>query len=831
MNTAYPLIPVSVLTILAYLATWIFMKWGMFPLKSFRKFWNVLLLATFFVSGLIGLLSVVKINYKLAIPQYDFYLKWHVAVGIGMVIIAFFHLSWHLKYYFARGQKSSAKPVEQPELAVDAEDYKKYRLLLFLLGLATIINQVVFIREFMSVMAGNELVLGIVMANWLLLTAWGAYSGRVFCSTTFNPGKVAAMVFVLPVLMMASIGLLYGMKQLLYPPGTLTGVGVAVAGSLLLLFPVCFLSGYLFTILSARLSEVKNKNLIGSAYMAESVGSLAGGLLFSLFFAVWFNTYQVLAFAALAILFSGVWIQGSGKTWHRPFYTTLALLIPVGVLVFNPGSLLKKGMFPNQKIVLDKSTPYGNLVVTEQAGQLNFYEGNGLQFYTDNFMGNEEAVHFAMVQHPSPENVLLISGGISGMIDEILKYDVKKITYLETNPAMVKQWEKLVNGNDFPQQVEFVNDDIRVFLLKSRSKYDVILMNLPPPSTLGMNRFYTSEFFRLLEKHCTPESVVCASLPSTANYVEENALDVNASLWKTLGCHFTNRRVLQGGKNYFLVSGSPLSIGITSLIEKKGIENEYVNAFYFDDDLLRQRSELLESQFPDSAKINSDFRPNMFISQVFHWLDLFGISYWLLAGIPVLFFILLFFRMNAVTTGLYTGGFTAASLEVSLMFVFQSLFGSLYVATAFFFTVFMAGLVSGSWWGNKVKTNPVLKDFSFLQILIAVITLVVPLVVIIVSKFAHAGTIARGLIYLVAFILSFSIGYEFYLASKLQALSVRNTSGLNYSADLAGSAFGAFLAAIVLLPLLGLAYTCLVVAGLNVFSAGRAFLSKASIES
>jgi len=46
-----------------------------------------------------------------------------------------------------------------------------------------------------------------------------------------------------------------------------------------------------------------------------------------------------------------------------------------------------------------------------------------LLFSTGNEISNEENVHYAMVQHPNPENILLISGGFSGTIAEIMKYN------------------------------------------------------------------------------------------------------------------------------------------------------------------------------------------------------------------------------------------------------------------------------------------------------------------------------------------------------------------------------------------------------------------------
>jgi len=190
-----------------FFTTWLFSRWEIFSVKSNRKFWNFLLLATFLVSGLLGVLSVVKVNYKLEIPHYDQYMQWHVAFGIGMVFISFFHLSWHLKYYFTFQKKTTPKNLNltenhenNPDHLVNDEttgkisqtpfDYaqgdcqteqsprlkdgqgsllsqakqqrnknlEKFRFLLVLLGLVAIISQVVFIRGFISVLSGNELI-------------------------------------------------------------------------------------------------------------------------------------------------------------------------------------------------------------------------------------------------------------------------------------------------------------------------------------------------------------------------------------------------------------------------------------------------------------------------------------------------------------------------------------------------------------------------------------------------------------------------------------------------------------------------------------------------
>ena len=47
------------------------------------------------------------------------------------------------------------------------------------LGVSSIVTQIVTLREFLSVFAGNELVIGIILGNWLLLTGLGSYGSAL----------------------------------------------------------------------------------------------------------------------------------------------------------------------------------------------------------------------------------------------------------------------------------------------------------------------------------------------------------------------------------------------------------------------------------------------------------------------------------------------------------------------------------------------------------------------------------------------------------------------------------------------------------------------------
>lgn len=95
----YNLLPVSLLLILLYFISYILSKKNVITLAIHRKIWNILLLITFFISGLLGIFLIIKIDFGTMIPLSFDILFWHVEAGIAMVVISIFHILWHWQYF------------------------------------------------------------------------------------------------------------------------------------------------------------------------------------------------------------------------------------------------------------------------------------------------------------------------------------------------------------------------------------------------------------------------------------------------------------------------------------------------------------------------------------------------------------------------------------------------------------------------------------------------------------------------------------------------------------------------------------------------------------
>ena len=90
----YYVSPVAIIFLLVYATSFVLYKTKSIGVATHRKIWNLLLLATFLVTGAFGLILAIGISQDppWAVPQW--LLFWHVEIGIIMAFISFFHLGW-----------------------------------------------------------------------------------------------------------------------------------------------------------------------------------------------------------------------------------------------------------------------------------------------------------------------------------------------------------------------------------------------------------------------------------------------------------------------------------------------------------------------------------------------------------------------------------------------------------------------------------------------------------------------------------------------------------------------------------------------------------------
>lgn len=779
-----------------------------------RKLWNVLLLFSFLATGLIGLLMVIKINYKLQIPYYEALLSYHVYFGIGMFLVGIIHFWWHLNYYLNLFKGEKPKEADPPGSVQNDLNSSDLRKSAFLLGSTSMIAQIILVREFLSVFKGNELVIGLVLANWMVLTGIGASLGKHSIRTKKVSGIVFPALLILSVLPFITAFMINYLKNKIFPVGAMIDLFQIFTASLLLLIPFCLVSGFLFTYISGHYSEVLKKNETGTVYGIESVGSIIGGLLSALIFIFVFSSIESLLVLA-AINGAAIFLIGKEKGVSGLSAASLIIVFSAVILLFlHPEKGIRKWVYPNQRIEVSKDSPYGNIVVTTRGDLRSVYTNNILMYDSENFMLNEESVHFVMGQRPSSSNILLVSGDLCGQIRELKKYNPISIDCVEEN-----RWLLVLSTDSLSKILSEVItvqscDPIR-FIRNSLKYYDIALLNLPSPSTLQNNRFYTLEFFRHMKEKLTPGAVLSFGLPAPVNYLNQEALDLTSTLLMTLKRAFKNVIIIPGEKNYFLASDNPLNYGITAAIQQRGIENRYVNSDYFNDNLIKNRGEAILSSLNPDIEINQNLKPVLYKQEMDFWLTHFNGKYWLAIFLVGLLSLYVFMSGNISAKAIFLTGFSATGLEVILLFGLVSYFGAVYLLTNLVFTGFMAGLAIGSLGGKLFTQLTAGRYLSLNQLLIGIFSAATACLLYI-PGIMNISQVLVYCVFMAAVVLTgVMTGFQFTKASHNQTGSFSIIPGRTYSYDLYGSALGALLLSLFAIPKLGIVTTAIILCILN----------------
>jgi hypothetical protein len=99
LATHYNVSPIAIGFLLVYAVSFVLYKTKKIKIYVHRKIWNVLLLATFLMTGIFGLILTIQLDYALPFTIPFDLLFWHVEAGVVMTLISLFHIGWHFNYY------------------------------------------------------------------------------------------------------------------------------------------------------------------------------------------------------------------------------------------------------------------------------------------------------------------------------------------------------------------------------------------------------------------------------------------------------------------------------------------------------------------------------------------------------------------------------------------------------------------------------------------------------------------------------------------------------------------------------------------------------------
>lgn len=721
---------------------------------------------------------------------------------------------------------------------------KKIVPAIVLIGVSSITVQIVLLREFLIFSSGNELSIGIILANWLFCTGIGSWFGGKISARVRQPVVLlAALEIMFSVVLTATIFSIRGIKYLIaFTPGEIVGIVPAWIFSLILLSGICFLNGFMFVIgCSAfeKLSEHENPaESIGRVYIFESLGAGVGGLICSLFLIQYFSALRIIYFIALAN------ICVSGLLWKKArriiFGIALVILVSGMPGIVSTIDLKSRGwQWKGYDLVASKDSVYGNISVIKQDSVYSFYESGLLAFSAPDMLSNEEAAHFALLQHPNPKNILLIGGGAGGVLDEILKYpSVLSIDYVELDPLLVALARNILPQDALNNpRVNVHNADGRKFIKTLPQVYDVIIVNLPDPNTAQINRFYTAEFFGDAARHLNKNGVLSIGATSSENYISPELGEYLRCIYSTLKKIFPEIIIIPGDYCRFIASREGLFItdNYNILEQRLNVNTRYVRNYYLKDKLNPEKLNYIHEQLTrEKGRINTDFHPICYYYNITLWSTYFNntfkkvfqfaakIRFW--HYLFLILIVLVLPKMQEkyrVLVPIMTSGFSEISFQIITIVAFQVIYGNLYYKLGIIFTSFMIGLALGSYWISRVL--PSIKNdyqvFLKTQIAIIIYPLLLPVIFYLFARYEKLSFLGNNVVFpYLPVIAGFIGGFQYPLGNKIYLGGGSGTgraAGVTYGIDLFGSCIGVLLISAFVLPVLGITQTCLVTTVVN----------------
>jgi spermidine synthase len=740
-----------------------------------------------------------------------------------------------------------------------------------------VVAQVVLLRELLVVFGGNEMVIGIMLATWLLWTAVGSgFLSRL--AHKHEPRRMMALLQVGEALLLpATVFALRASRNLLHAvPGEVLGPVPMLLTSLLALSAFCALSGWLFAAgarLLAQAAGSSGSDSISSMYLLEAAGSSIGGILASLALLPYLDSFQIAVLIGFANLAAAAFLVLPRLRVKIAAYALLLVLISPALIA---GRELDRrtvaAQWPGFRLLASANSRYGSLAVLENESGTTMVE-NGLPLVSvPDPQAAEETVHFALLQHPAPRSLLLIGGGLNGSLLQALRHPtMERVDYVELDPEILRlarrhfRSEWMAAGDP---RVHVHNMDGRLFLKSSRRNFDVIIASLPDPQTAQLNRFYTREFFREAASRLAPGGVLSFQLRASENYISPELAQLLRCVRATLRQTFTEVAVIPGDNAVFLASNRAglltTSPGeIVSRLRARRLQTVYVREYYLPFRMAPDRVADLEQQLAPQAgtQVNGDFSPVAYYFDVLLWSGQFSDAYRklfaALAAVPfsralaVLFLLMLsaagLFRWRSGSDGRRGGaafcvaamGFTLLALEVLLLLGFQAIYGYVYHQLAIIIAAFMAGMALGSWlalrWLREARGLAPKRLLHWLAIT-QVLAMLSPLLLYVtlagltsVESVTWSAVIGNVIFPVLALLAGTLGGCQFPLANRIYFQEQAHARpGTLYAVDLAGACAGALLISAYLVPVFGFLRTGKLVALINLVPAAMALVSSFS---
>ncbi len=724
--------------------------------------------------------------------------------------------------------------------------------------------QVHIVREFLTMFSGDELSIAVVFSCWLAgVSAGSATAGKTIhvASRPWNwfaiTAIAASLIFPLLIILLRFTGEI-GYHS---TTGQLPSAGALLLTGLCFITPIAFFMGFTFPLACKVASEKDTKMLsVGRVYVLESIGAIAGGLLVSVVLPGFTSTLASLTILSIGLV-GGLSLSTLGRQKfisRTSAVATALLLLLVATGIMSKIDDISTGwrferMGTGARRIAWSDTPYQHLDLSSSGGQYNLFEqGKVTASFPDPYIARPRA-HMVLLQHSNPRDVLRLGPTFGEFALAALYHPIRRLDMVQLDPGVINLVSQFLPAENKralgDAKLHLHITDGRRFLNQSNEKWDLIFSDSPDPTTASLNRFYTREFFSIVRAHLKKGGVFGTRISSVVNLQGMDTGDRLRTIQLTMSSVFKNVLVIPGQETFLFASDSNHQLlDDPSSMEERMALNHVSDPHFFPQqlqmlvqpDLIHDLSKRLQAM--GTKALNTDNRPVTYLQSIVAWSNMtkdptgniiktmiklpwwfwfvFSSSILSLAGLSIS---LRFSRapekqlLLASSISIAVVGATGMALELVLSYAYQSLVGSLYQELGLIVAAFMAGLVAAGTITQKIlkKRRATAMAFTLALWSFALLSLLLP--------YALSSQILRRLplhlaqawILLLVFLTGAFTGTSFPLAARLVLRFSPKPGPIGGRLDAwdhAGASISVLFTGLIMIPLLGRAQTCFLLA-------------------
>lgn len=345
----------------------------------------------------------------------------------------------------------------------------------------------------------------------------------------------------------------------------------------------------------------------------DYVGALVATLLFPFLLLPFVGLYSSsLIFGAVNLLlgFGVCWFfrdQLEAKQKRAVYVWTAIGLIAFGCMLAWANPFLAQweaSAYPHRVIYREQS-PYQQITLTQNKDDLRLYLNRVIQFSSrDEYRYHEALALIPAAGVPSVKRALILGGGEGLLARELLKLpELEQLTIVDLDERifdLAKRHEvirALNAGAVEDPRVQCLAIDAAVFLRNDTNTYDLILADLPDPSSESVARLYSTWFFGMAKARLAPNGVFATQ--ATSPYHTRKTFWCIAETLEAIGFeHIQPYKIMVpsfGVWGFVMAGGSGAAPGLRTDVARQFLEAEALpSLFYFPPDLRLPADERLQ---------------------------------------------------------------------------------------------------------------------------------------------------------------------------------------------------------------------------------------------